>query len=209
MEKKNSDPFKFLGLGLIIFSILLLMLIVFMFVNTQDNSNLKLNQNLDKNINDGKVIIEVYSDFECPFCTRFYLGAYADIKKEYVDAGLVQLSYKHFPLTSHPNARIAAMAYECARDEGKEELMHDIIFEKGNPTRDNLNEYAKELSLNINNFNDCMNSNKYDAKVTQDLNDGIDKGVSGTPTIFINDVKIVGARPFSDFKKVIDEKLLE
>jgi len=71
-----------------------------------------------------------FSDLQCPFCRQFFVGAFPQIKKEYIDTGKVQFYYRHLPLTSHPLARPFANASECAHEQGKFWEMHDLIFKK-------------------------------------------------------------------------------
>lgn len=75
-----------------------------------------------------KVTLIEYSDFQCPFCDKFFRETYPLLKKEYVDTGKVRLVYRHFPLSFHPLAEPAARASECANEQGKFWEMHDGIF---------------------------------------------------------------------------------
>lgn len=81
------------------------------------------------NPNASVTIIE-FSDFECPFCNRFFTETFPQIKKEYIDSGKAVLYYRHFPLQFHPNAVPFALAAECANEQGKFWEMHDKIFEE-------------------------------------------------------------------------------
>ena len=75
-----------------------------------------------------KVTIIEFSDFECPFCRRFFAETYPKIKKEYIDTGKVALYYRHFPLPFHPLAQPFAQATECANEQGKFWQLHDKVF---------------------------------------------------------------------------------
>jgi protein-disulfide isomerase len=76
------------------------------------------------------VKIVEFSDFECPFCRRFYQDTFPQLKKEYIDTGKVALYYRHLPLPMHPNAKPFANAAECANEQGKFWQMHDQIFKE-------------------------------------------------------------------------------
>lgn len=152
-----------------------------------------------------------FSDFECPFCGRFFLNTMPQIVSEYIDKGKVKLAFRHFPLGFHANAKPAAMATECAREQGGDEMFykfHDKIFtDQQSLSVDNLKKWAGELGLKTAKFNDCLDTKKYEKQVDADLADGQSFGVSGTPAFFINGRLISGAQPFAAFKTVIDEEL--
>lgn len=155
-----------------------------------------------------KVTLTEYSDFECPFCKRFYSDAYKQIKTEYIDTGKVKVVFKHFPLTNiHQNALPAAIAVECALEQGKGPQMHDKIFESSSLSATSLKAMAVELKLDSVKFDTCLDSQKYKDKVLADQKEGIAAGVSGTPTVFVEGQKLVGAQPFSVFKTAIDAEL--
>ncbi len=165
-------------------------------------------------------IIE-FSDFQCPFCARFHVQTLPSIMDEYIEQGKVKLVFRDFPIQSiHPNALPAAVAAECANDQGKFKDMHDILFDNQNQwnkqeTTDVLttfSQYAKEIQLEQETFDSCLTSGKHIDEIRKDLQDGRDYGVSGTPGFFVgNDevgfIELKGAQPFESFKKVIDAQL--
>ena len=89
-----------------------------------DNGHLPPNG--DKN---ARVTVVEFSDFECPFCRRYFTETYPQLKKEYVDTGKVVMYYRHYPLPFHPLASPFAIASECANDQGKFWEFHDKIFQ--------------------------------------------------------------------------------
>jgi protein-disulfide isomerase/copper chaperone CopZ len=148
-----------------------------------------------------------FSDFECPFCARHY-PTLNRILDEY--KGKVRLVYKHFPLSSiHPNAQKAAEASECAAEQGKFWEYHDKLFEnqRSGFSVEKFKQWAKELGLDTTKFNDCLDSGKYAQKVKDDFQEGLQKGVSGTPSVFVNGELIVGAVPYEVLKQKIDSLL--
>ena len=161
----------------------------------------------DKN---AKVTIIEFSDYQCPFCKKFWTEALPGIKKDYIDTGKVKLVYRDFPLSSiHPNAEPAAEAVECVREAGKGDAayfkMHDKIFENQQSLSvDNLKSWAKQLGYNI---DTCLDSGKFKSEVQKDIADGAAAGVQGTPTFFVNGKALVGAQPYSAFKQAIDSEL--
>jgi len=154
------------------------------------------------------VTIIEFSDFECPFCGRFFSNTLPQLTREYIDTGKVKLVYRDFPLSFHPNAQKAAEAGECADDQGKFWEMHDKIFEnqKAMSVVD-LKSYAASLGLDTSEFNSCLDSGKHAKEIQKDISDGSKYGASGTPTFFINGIKLVGAQPFSAFQQIIESEL--
>ena len=162
---------------------------------------------------DAPVTIIEFSDFECPFCKGFFDNTLKEITKNYIDTGKVKYVLRDFPLSDiHPNAEIAAEAANCANDQNKYWEFHDLLFENqedwvsGNPTVE-FKKYGSILSLNEKSFELCLESGKYVDEILKDMQDGFVAGVQGTPTFYINGVKIVGAQAYSIFKQVIDEEL--
>ena len=80
--------------------------------------------------NAGITIVE-FSDFECPYCARFYAQGYQEIETNYIDTGKVKLIFRDYPLSFHKQAQKAAEAAECAGDQGKYYDMHDLLFGEG------------------------------------------------------------------------------
>ena len=158
---------------------------------------------------DAPVTMIEFSDFQCPFCGRFYSQTLAQIQKDYIDTGKVKFVYRDFPLSSiHPQAQIAAEAGECADDQGKFWEYHNKIFEnQALLSEASLKQWAVDLGLDADEFNDCLDSGKQKQEVQKDFNDGSSYGVSGTPAFFINGVMVSGAQPFANFKAVIDKEL--
>lgn len=175
----------------------------------------------DKN---APVTLIEFSDYECPFCKRSFDQLLPEIKKTYIDTGKLKLVYRDFPLSFHANAQKEAEAAECARAQGNDVTYfkyHDQIFTQttSNGTGLALTQLpviAKNLGLNVDQFQACLDSGKFKNEVDKDVADGIAAGVSGTPTWIIGASSedgmitgnlIVGAQPFAAFKTVIDEIL--
>jgi len=159
----------------------------------------------DKN---AKVTMYEYSDFECPFCGNFFTGAYKQIEEKYVKTGKVKVVFKDFPLTFHANAQKSAEAARCAQEQGKFWEMHDKLFSNQKSlTTDNYKKWAGEMGVKSDQFNQCLDSGKYADAVKKDLAEGVKIGIQGTPSFVINGQALIGAYPFEEFEKVIEEKL--
>ncbi|MFH1751188.1 MAG: DsbA family protein [Candidatus Micrarchaeota archaeon] len=158
-----------------------------------------------KGKSDAKITIVEYSDFQCPYCERFYSLTYPSIITDWIDTGKAKIIFKHFPLNQiHPNAQKAAEATECANDQGKFWEMHDIMFEnQGAIQVTDLKKYAADLKLDTTKFNSCLDSGEKADKVNADLQEGIANGVTGTPSFFINGQNLVGAQPYSVFQQAL------
>lgn len=163
-----------------------------------------------------KITIVEFSDFQCPFCEKFFTDAEANIIKDYVNTGKVKFYYRQLPLTSiHPNAYKAASAAECANEQGKFWEYHDILFQKQSSwaSLDNTNAvnqfktFSQNLGLDTTSFNSCLDSDKYKDKIDADMNDGQKAGINGTPATFVNGTLVSGAQPYANFKSLIDAEL--
>jgi len=154
------------------------------------------------------VTIVEFSDYECPFCAKFYAQAFKQIESEYIDTGKVKFVYRDFPLNFHAQAQKAAEAAECAGEQGKYFEMHDKLFElgvSGGVTA--FKQYASDIGLDTDEFNSCLDSGAMTSEVKKDMLDGQKLGVKGTPAFFINGEMISGAQPYSVFKSAIDSAL--
>jgi protein-disulfide isomerase len=163
---------------------------------------------------DAPVVVIEFSDFQCPFCKRFHETTLPKLIEQYVNTGKVRFVYRDFPLTQiHPNAGLAALAAECADEQNSFWPMHDLLFERQGEWAGSSNAqavfegYARELGLDVEQFSECLSSQRYAEEVLKDLRDGVSYGVKGTPAFFINGDKLEGAWPFGKFKDVIDAAL--
>ena len=96
----------------------------------------------------------------------------------------------------------------CAKEQGKFWEFHDKIFENQRALEDaDLNRHATEIGLDAESFNTCLDSGKFKNEVMQDQREGQQVGVTGTPAFFVNGRFLSGARPFEDFKSLIDQEL--
>jgi len=165
-------------------------------------------------------IIE-FSDFQCPFCARFYSQTLPLLEENYIDTGKVKLVFKDLPLDRlHPNARATHIAAECANEQGKFWEYHDILFEKQPQWQSlstsnldsTLTNFAAGLGMQSTEFQACIESQEIADEVNDDTLEAASYGTTGTPTFFIGNekdgfTKLVGAQPFTAFKTMIDSKI--
>jgi protein-disulfide isomerase len=151
------------------------------------------------------VTIVEFSDFQCPFCSR--VGpTLKQIEKEYGDQ--VRIVFKHQPLDFHAKAPAAHAAAEAAHRQGKFWEMHDKIFaDQKAMSPEKYVEYAKELELDVEQFQKDVVSAEVKSRVDADKKQAAKLGSSGTPGFFINGLNLKGAKPFEAFKEVIDKEL--
>lgn len=165
------------------------------------------------------VLIVEFSDFQCPFCRKFYNETYQKIKSEYIDKDLVKYVFRDFPLSFHASAIPAAIGGECVREQGGDDKYfeyHDGIFEIQNPkgqgtveiTNSEIREVAFKTGIDEDKWNQCFEEDRYEDEVKNDLRSGVELGIQGTPGFFINGQAVSGAQPFDLFKTKID-KILE
>ena len=167
------------------------------------------------------IIMIEFSDYQCPFCEKFFSTTLPLIEKNYIETGKVKFVYRDFPIPNiHPNAVPAALASECADDQGKFWEYHNKLFENQRQWESldvqngmrTFEQFAEELDLDSDTFNTCLESGKYLDEVQKDLNDGLSYGVTGTPGFIIGNEKIgytkmSGAQPYSTFQQLFDRLL--
>lgn len=167
-----------------------------------------------------KVILLEFSDFQCPFCGRHFRETMPQLEKEYIEAGKIRYAFRDFPIESlHRQAVKAHEAANCAADQNKYWPMHNRLFLNPNPLGpEELKGHASAVGVDLQAFQQCLESGKHAGTVQQGVNDAVGAGVTGTPAFFIGVVDagganlkamrfIAGAHPFSRFKQEIDAVL--
>ena len=156
------------------------------------------------NQNNSVKIVE-FADFQCPACAAAH-PIMKKILEEYKDK--VYFVYRHYPLPSHKNSKIAAQSAEAAGNQGKFWEMHDMIYEnqadwaeKGN-AKEIFEGYAQKLGLDMDQFNKDLD--KGSDSIAKDYADGNIAGVNSTPTFFINGQKYPGVIQYDEFTKLIN-----
>lgn len=164
---------------------------------------------------DAPVTIIEFSDFQCPFCKRYFEESYSTIIEDYVETGQVHYVYRDFPLDSHPQAVPAAIAANCAREQDHYWEMHDLLLENQDdwsfqPSAEQIFQtYAATLELDPTEFSTCVNNNQIAQEILSDQEDGAQATVEQTPTIFINGKKIIGAQPLETYIAIIEAELIK
>jgi protein-disulfide isomerase len=170
------------------------------------------------------VTVVEYSDFQCPFCRKWFVESKAQLITEYVGTGKVKFVFKDLPLNGHPLAGMYAYAARCAGDQGKYFEMHDKMYNEQQKLADNtynmvqsvslsdVSKWAGEIGADVNSFNTCVLSGKFDSAIIADANEGSNIGINGTPSFVVGKtngegVLVVGAVPYATLKQKIDDAL--
>lgn len=147
-----------------------------------------------------------YGDFECFHCGM----AFYEIEKILAEAGEnICFAYRHFPLTEiHPHAMAAAVASESAAEQGKFWEMHHLLFQnQENLSQDAISYLAEILGVDMEPFEEGLQRKDLIEKIEKDLEDGIQLGVSGTPSIFINGQKLNSSASYENLMIAVQEIL--
>lgn len=160
---------------------------------------------------ESQVVIREYSDFQCPAC-RSATPVVADLMKTYGDQ--VRFEYIDFPLiTIHRYAAKAAEAAQCAFDQDAFWDYHDLLFDRQNEwsnissATEYFKDYAGELGLSQEQFDDCLDSGLKAEVVEQNRREGLRQGINATPTFYINDTQLVGVPNKEEWQTILDNLL--
>jgi len=181
----------------------------FLFIPANSNINIKPISEGNKN---AKVEVIVFESLTCSHCAKFHVDVYPNLKKNYIDKGLVKLEYRNFPLDLA--AFNAAKVVHCKSSNG-EEILHFLYknqseWVKGSTIEDlntNLEKILKSKNFGID-YNKCINNKNIEDFVLEDRIEGVKKyNVSATPTLIINGKKFEKSLTYKNLEKTL-EKLL-
>lgn len=158
---------------------------------------------------DAQVKVVVFSDFQCPYCKAFFQNL-RSVMSQYQDK--VLFDFKELPLSIHPQANNASLAAECALDQGKFWEYADKLYAsqaEWGATKDTskFKTYAVMLKLDTAKFNSCLDSQKHKDVIAADTQEANDLGLTGTPSIFVNNNFDSGALSTDQLKGMIDAEL--
>lgn len=157
---------------------------------------------------DAPVTVVEFTDYDCPFCTRYYRNTYHQLQNEY--AGRIRYVVRNYPLPIHPKAPGAAIAAECAAEQGTAAFFayHDALFEReAELTAELYHRLATDVGLDRADFAGCIESGRTRQTVAVDVAAARELRIRGTPAFFINGRRLYGAQPIEVFRAYIDEEL--
>jgi protein-disulfide isomerase len=158
-----------------------------------------------------------FADFECPACGSFATLAEPDVRARLVNTGKIRYRFVDLPLNIHNNTWAAHRAAWCAGEQGKFWELHDILFQNQDrwnseaTTRPDrvIADLARPLGMNMDQFNSCVSTRKYDPQIKANSDEAIRRQVPSTPTFFIGNKKVTSAIPYDEFKRHVDEALAQ
>jgi len=156
------------------------------------------------------VEITEYSDFECPWCAAFAAVQMPEVREQLIATGKVRWRYREFPLTVHKYSRLAALAGECAGEQGKFWEMHDLVFGEHQWADANTDPtgvfhgFAQQLGLDLTKYDACVSTQKYAGRIETSYEEGEARGVQGTPTFFVDGRKYQGRATSDAMKALVD-----
>lgn len=153
---------------------------------------------------DAPVTIIEFGDFRCGFCRRFFDETLQPLLRDY--EGSVRFVYRDYPILG-PDSVQSALAAGCAFDQGRFWEFHDRLYADQDLTETAFLRYAGELDLDIERFTTCLRDAEHQDEIVEDYQAGVNVGVGGTPTFFINGRILVGAQPLSAFVSLIEEEI--
>ena len=157
---------------------------------------------------DAPLTMVEFTDLQCPYCRQYVTATLPEIKRNWIDTGKLRYISRDFPLDFHPQALAAARAARCAGEQGKFWEMRMTLMSNANLlSADYITRTAADLKLDTKAFAACTASNKYDADIQAETQEGLRIGVEGTPTFVVGKTApnslegpmIVGALPYAVF----------
>ena len=169
--------------------------------------------------NSAPVVLLEYTDYQCPYCRRFYQTAFSLLKSNYVDTGKLRFISRNLPLRGHDGAVPAAIGTMCAGDQGNYWEMRRRLFESGDSlTTETIRKLGNSLEVDSHRFEECLTTNAYVAVLARQAQDATAVGITGTPTFVLGRLTrdgrlegelLIGARPYQEFERKISAMMAE
>ena len=150
---------------------------------------------------DAEVTLIEFGDYTNTNSQRFYKEVLPQILQKYDTK--IKYVFRNFPEPNNENSQLAAEASECADEQGKFLAYHQLLFQSNTLTLSSLRHFSSQAELDVDAFEACFFAHRYTDEVLKDRDDGLDYGVSRTPTFFLNNQKIVGFKFFDTFDSAL------
>ena len=163
-----------------------------------------------KGSKDAPVEITEFADYQCPFCQTFATLQMPTIEDRLINGGRLRWRYRDFPLQQHQFSRLAAHSAACADEQGKYWAQHEQIYQGQSEwaaARDAgpfFRKYARTVGLDLGRYDSCMKSGKYAGRIQASYNEGVQLGVSSTPTLLIGNRLYRGRLDSDAIIKMVD-----
>jgi len=182
----------------------------------QEGSEVKTEDLIDDDVVLGdpaaQVTLVEFGDYQCTFCTKFFKETEPALISKYVETGQLKIVFRDLAINGRESVN-AAYAAQCAREQDKFWEYHDRLFNErkgynvGVFNQDNLERFAADLGLNVDEFRTCYSSEKTASEVNKDIRDAQRFGARGTPTFILNGQLVVGAQPLAFWESAIEQLL--
>ncbi len=217
-HSRNRCHQGFLALIFQTLTVFTLLMMAALPASSQDDTLLLREDDRVRGERDAPVTLLEYSDFTCGFCEKFFEETWPLLSSEYVETGKLRLIYRDFPRAISGPSIDSAMAARCAGEQGAYWSMHDRLFSSHRKfSPDQLRQHAEDLGLNVRQFSECFQAERYKESIYRDRMEGGRLGVRGTPHFILylthnpDDgpfLVIPGAFPYDVFQEQI-ERLLQ
>ncbi|MEO6522449.1 MAG: DsbA family protein [Mucilaginibacter sp.] len=156
---------------------------------------------------DARVVMTVFSDFECEFCKSFAKEILPKLKTDYIDKGLLKVHFRFLPLEIHQHAFMAAEAAAYVNQQGKFWQMHDFLFNQPLLNNKIVSNWLANNGLDTNKLKTNLQNHTFKNQIDIDIAEATRVGITGTPAIVINGNVTLGSRQYDYFTDLIDKEL--
>ncbi|HET7756556.1 MAG TPA: DsbA family protein [Steroidobacteraceae bacterium] len=165
---------------------------------------------------DAPLTVVEFTDYQCPYCRRFQIETFPQLKRHYIDTGRVRYIVRDLPLPFHASAQPAAEAAHCAGEQGQFWPMHAaLLVRAADLSSSGFERDARRLNLDLKRFDACLASHRYAAVITRNLEEADALGLSGTPSFIIGTAangvltgeRVAGALPYEEFAALLRGRL--
>jgi protein-disulfide isomerase len=165
---------------------------------------------------DAPVTLVEFTDYQCPFCNKFHMNTFPELKKQFLDTSLVRFVSRDLPLEFHKNAFEAARAARCAGEQGRYWEVRDWLSSHPDTlTNEAILNAATQAGVDGHLLQACLESERHREDIRRDVAEANAIGITGTPGFVIGrttngvleGVKILGAQPYGTFESRIKQLL--